>query len=104
MKPSFMVGFATVSIERGYEMTGWKTFVVFTIIGVLGLVTALEAVDIKSIFVPLVCHVDPAAAVADDCTAKIIKLAGVWTSALGAVGVFLRAVTTSAIFKSLKDE
>jgi len=83
---------------------GWKTFAVFTVVGVLGLVTALEAVDIKSILVPLVCHVDAGAVIADDCTAKIIKLAGVWTSALGTVGVFLRAVTTSAIFKSLKDE
>lgn len=85
---------------------GWKTFVVFTIVGVLGLVTALEAVDIKSILVPLVCHVDAATAntITNDCTTNIVKIAGVWTSVLGAVGVFLRAVTTSGIFKSLKDE
>lgn len=86
-------------------MKGWKTFITFTIVGILGLVTAFEAVDIKSILLPLVCHVDPAVAfVSDACTDKIIKLAGAWTAGLGAAGVFLRAVTTSSIFKLFSNE
>lgn len=85
-------------------MKGWKTFIIFTIIGLVGLVTALEAIDVKSILLPLVCHVDPASDfVADDCTTKIVKIAGVWTSVIAGVGIWLRVITTSGIFKSLKD-
>lgn len=88
-------------------MNGWKTFIFFTIVGILGLVTALEAVDIKSILLPLVCHVDASTVAvpgAEDCTYKIIKIAGVWTSVLSGVGIFLRAVTVSPIFKGLFGE
>lgn len=84
-------------------MKGWKTFVIFTIIGIMGLVTALEAVDVKSILLPLVCHVDPANFYADNCTEGVIKFAGIWTSIISVIALWLRAVTTSSIFKSLKE-
>lgn len=84
-------------------MQGWKTLLFFTATGLLGLVTALEAVDIKAIALPLICHVpENAQIVADECTGKIVSTAGVITAAISGIGVFLRTITTSSIFKSLK--
>jgi len=85
-------------------MNGWKTIAFFTITGLLGLVTALEAIDLKAILLPLVCHV-PANAqiIADECTGKIVQYAGYFTVGVSAVGVWLRTITTTSIFKSLKD-
>ena len=86
-------------------LKGWKTFLFFTITGILGLIAALEAIDVKSILFPLICHV-PAEAqiVADECTEKVIKLAGAWSAGISAAGIFLRAITTSAIFKAIIRE
>jgi len=85
-------------------MNGWKTIVFFTLTGLLGLVTALEAIDLKAVLLPLVCHV-PANAqiIADECTGKLIQYVGYFTAGVGAVGVWLRTITTTSIFKSLKD-
>lgn len=88
-------------------MSGWKTIISFTIIGLLGLLTALETIDVKAILLPLVCHTDPALVMtepADDCAGKVIKLAGYWTTAIAAVGMVLRAITSSAIFKGVFKE
>lgn len=85
-------------------MKGWKTVIFFTVTGVLGLTTALEGIDLKEILLPLVCHA-PANAqiVADECTGKIIQYAGYFTAGVSAVGVWLRTITATSIFKSLKD-
>ncbi len=85
-------------------MKGWKTFLSFGAIGALGLVTALQGIDVKSFLLPLVCQVpENAQIVADECTGKIISLVGYWTSGLSALAIFLRAVTTSPIFKNLVE-
>lgn len=85
-------------------MKGFKTFVIFGLIGLLGLVTALEGIDLKPILLPLACQVDPAVVMAVDsvsagCVEKITKLIGYWTAGLGALGVGLRMITSSPIFK-----
>lgn len=85
-------------------MAGYKTIIFFTATGALGLVTALEAIPVKDIALQLVCHA-PANAqiVADECTGKIIKYVGYFTAAVSMVGVWLRTITTTSIFKSLKE-
>lgn len=86
-------------------MKGYKSIIFYTVIGGIGLVTALEGLDVKGILLPLACHVDPAAVIADGnaCVDTVIKLAGLWTAGIAAAGGVLRAVTTTAIFKGLKD-
>ncbi len=88
-------------------MKGFRSIAFFTFVGLLGLITALETVDVKAIMLPLVCHVDASTVPvdgADDCTTKVIKYAGLWTAGIGAVGLFLRSITTSSIFKSLTGD
>jgi hypothetical protein len=86
-------------------MKGYKTIIYFTIIGALGLVTALEAVDLKAILLPLVCHVSPEAQiVADECTGKIIQYAGLFMTGFATVGGWLRIITSTAVFNSLKND
>lgn len=89
-------------------MKGFRSFVVWLIIGLLGLVTALESIDVKSILLPLVCQVDPStaevpSAEASDCVSKVIKYVGYWTMGLASAGIALRAITSSAIFSSFRD-
>lgn len=85
-------------------MKGWRSIAVWVIVGLLGAVTALEAVDVKAFLLPLVCQVDPALPMptGDVCVDKLLKVVGMWTSGLAAVGVFLRMITNTSIFKSLK--
>ena len=86
-------------------MKGWKSFIFFTLIGLLGLFTALEGIDITAFLLPLVCHVDPAVTlVGITCAEGIVKIAGLWTTGLAAAGIFLRAITSSPIFKALLGE
>lgn len=85
-------------------MKGWRTIVFFTGIGILGIVTTLGSIDIKEFLLPLFCHIPADADPVGSCADNIIKLAGIWTSFLGAAGVLLRAITSSAVFKSLNDE
>lgn len=83
-------------------LQGYKTVVFFTITGLLGLVVALEAIDFQAILLPLVCHVDPSALeVGNTCVDKIVSLSGKIVAGISAVGIFLRAVTTSPIFLTL---
>lgn len=86
-------------------MKGWKTFVFFIITGLLGLVTALESIDVKEFLFPLLCQM-PANAqiVADECTGKIVQAAGMYTAGLSAAGILLRAITISPIFKLFSNE
>lgn len=89
-------------------MKGFRTVAIFAIIGLLGLVTALEAIDVKAFLLPLVCQADPAIALAvgsvpNECVSNVIKYVGYWTSGLSALGIGLRMITTSSIFKSFKE-
>lgn len=84
-------------------MQRWKTLLFFTATGLLGLITAFEAIDVKAIALPLICHVpENAQIVADECTGKIVEAAGAITASISAIGIFLRMITTSPIFKSSK--
>lgn len=81
-------------------MKGWKTFVFFGAVAVLGLVTMLESANIQGILLPALCHVDPASEfVPNDCTAKVVSITGALMTGIAVVGKVLRFVTTSAIFK-----
>jgi len=84
-------------------MQGWKTIAFFTITGLLGLVTALEGVPVKEIALQMVCHAPvDAQIVADECTGKIVKYSGYFVAGMSFAGAWLRTITTSSIFKSLK--
>lgn len=84
-------------------MQGWKTIAFFTLTGALGLVTALEGIPVKDIALQIVCHAPvDAQIVADECTGKIVKYVGYFVTGVSFAGVWLRTITTSAIFKSLK--
>lgn len=95
------------------KLSGWKTFVFFFITGLLGLVTAFEGIDWQGILLPLACQVDPDTIVVVDgatgedygsCVEGVIKITGYVVTALSAVGVWLRTITKTSIFQSLKTE
>ena len=81
--------------------------VLFTLIGLGGLFTWLQSIDLKAILFPLVCHV-PATAqiVADDCTGKIIEFAGKWVAITSGAALFIgRAVAwITGILTAIKKE
>jgi len=81
---------------------GFRTFIVFTLIGVIGMLTALESIDVAKILLPLVCHFDPATYdPAQPCSVKVLKWAGYWTAGISGLAMFLRTITSSSIFTSI---
>jgi len=104
-------------------MSGFKTFIFFTLLGLSSLVVALEGFDLEAILLPMVCHVDPqteleflelartaaegaevAAEAGTECASKVIKYAAMFMTAVSTVGVYLRMITSSSIFISLRPE
>lgn len=83
-------------------LQGYKTVIVFTLTGLLGLVVALQSINFSTIFLPLICHVDPTSDVtAVPCAVTLTKYLGYWTAALSAVAIGLRAITASSIFTAI---
>lgn len=79
-----------------------KTIVFFTLTGLTGLFAWMETLPLNDMLLQFVCHV-PANAeiVTDECTGKMVQFGGKILAGVSAVGVFLRAVTTSSIFVSM---
>lgn len=86
-------------------MKGWKTFVFFGAVTLLGLVTVFDAEVVTNVILPVKCHLDPAAlptemdATAKACYEDVVKLAGAIMVGVGVVGKALRFITSTAIFK-----
>jgi hypothetical protein len=81
-------------------MKGWKTFVFFGSVSLLGIVTMLQSANIQDILMPIMCHApENAQIVSDECTAKVVKLAGAVITGVAVLGKVLRFITTSPVFK-----
>jgi hypothetical protein len=81
-------------------MKGWKSFLFFTSVALLGVVAMIEADDVQRILLPLVCHIDPASQfVADECVGRVVAITGAVMTGIGVAGKILRFVTTTPIFK-----
>lgn len=86
-------------------MKGFKTFIFFGAVFVLGLLAVVNTDLIMDLVLPLKCHLDPndipevLDETAKSCYEDVVALAGKIMAVIAAVGTALRFVTNTPIFK-----
>lgn len=82
-------------------MKGWRSFIFYGALSLLGILTMIEAEDVQRILLPLVCQINPESQfVADECVARVVAISGAAMTGIGVSGKILRWVTSTPIFKA----
>lgn len=80
------------------KLKGYKTFLFFFAVSMLGIVTMIDADKIQSVLLPLVCQITTVTDATAPCVTKVVAITGAIMTALGVAGKVLRFITTSSIF------